>query len=667
MNISWKKTFLISFISTLSISLALFVYNLSVNGSDLVSYYLNFRIVGLINIAACLIVFWFYHSHWKKTLIKNNKLLHLINYAFIFSFYTLPIVFIINIYSSQLNIFILPLYYLIFILAIFSGSVYIWLNYDKLFTDDSYQKYTADKDKYIRLPIINTQIKYNSNEIIFYIILIIFLIAGFYLRVTNLTNLEPYTDEYIHLVNAKSILINYLPHYYIDHNVSQIYLRFFPLTISLALVFKVFGYSLFAARILGVLASTVTGYLLYRLFNKFNRGIALLIAILWLVSPWAIMISRNVREYAYMPIIYLVGFYLIYISVKYLKDYLINKFNGVNDRIKIKYPILFLLPISYALLDIYSTYKLIIFYYSFAILYLIIEILRSNQISRTIKQRLIIVTSFFVLAVITALIIVRPLFIGILPVYNDYWVNIFFNNSDTQWFYNSNLLGFYVLFAIGLLSLIILSIKSNFKFINSIAISFVIYFYFFTFHFSRYDRPRYGYIMLILILPIIAVGIQICYKIILHDTQHKKIHSVLYVFAILTVFNLYNAVLPLSVSDYGYVPITNEYHDSFLPVLEKYGKEINNSDPVICSLCFPLYWYNIVDLKNNNIYTYNNKDSDRFNKDIEIIKKYQHGWMILDERRNNGWSEGYPESNLFIGNKSVKFVDRIGSFYVYKW
>ena len=132
----------------------------------------------------------------------------------------------------------------------------------------------------------------------------------FALRIWAVTDMDAYCDEELHLESIYSILTRGT----IDYERAQIitYLSVFFCWLGDAVGY--YGY-LYWSRIPSILISTFTVIPIYWLGRKVNKEIGLIAAFLWAMSPWAIVMSRYVREYAYYtPII----FGLTYLLLKIL-------------------------------------------------------------------------------------------------------------------------------------------------------------------------------------------------------------------------------------------------------------------------------------------------------------------------------------------------------------
>ena len=177
------------------------------------------------------------------------------------------------------------------------------------------------------------------------------VVLSFGLRMWEVTDMDAYCDEELHLESIYSILTRGT----IDYERAQIvtYLSVFFCWICDAVGY--FRY-LYSSHIASILFSTFKVIPIYWLGRKANKEIGLIAAFLWAMSPWAIVMSRYVREYAYYtPLI----FGLVYLLLKILP--LIFNYESKN----LKKFILYSLPIVFTLfyaffIDSSSTLKVLI-------------------------------------------------------------------------------------------------------------------------------------------------------------------------------------------------------------------------------------------------------------------------------------------------------------------
>lgn len=131
------------------------------------------------------------------------------------------------------------------------------------------------------------------------------LVLAALLRVFNLGSLFPAVDEYYHLIAAKQIVEGAA--------LDAVYPRgLWIVTLPVAAALRVFGYQLWAARLVGVVFNVLAIIPLYMLTRKINRPVAALACLLYATSPWIITFARVAREYAYYPFYF---YWIIYAMV----------------------------------------------------------------------------------------------------------------------------------------------------------------------------------------------------------------------------------------------------------------------------------------------------------------------------------------------------------------
>ena len=65
---------------------------------------------------------------------------------------------------------------------------------------------------------------------------------------------------------------------------------------------------------------------------------------------------------------------------------------------------------------------------------------------------------------------------------------------------------------------------------------------------------------------------------------------------------------------------------------------------------------------------YDYDDPQRFENVEAFVQAHNRGYMVLDDRRNNGWTPGYPTQGTFlIGETPVTVVQRTPGLTTYHW
>jgi hypothetical protein len=117
----------------------------------------------------------------------------------------------------------------------------------------------------------------------FEIILALTLLVSFFIRLYSATRINAATDEGIHLYESALVLKGLVP--YQDFQ----YTRQPVSKYILALFFKVFGQSLFTARLLNIVACSIIGVFIYLIGSRlFDRMIGLVSSAVFLLSPFTI-------------------------------------------------------------------------------------------------------------------------------------------------------------------------------------------------------------------------------------------------------------------------------------------------------------------------------------------------------------------------------------------
>jgi len=175
----------------------------------------------------------------------------------------------------------------------------------------------------------------------------------------------PFVDEYAQIHTAIAI--------YLGQPVD--YTRSF-LTVSLPvyLSYRIFGMSLWAGRLPMVLINMMAIFPLYFLVKKINKGAAYISVLLYVFSPWIIAVSRNVREYAVVPLFFYLDALVLIDLLDWdglsLKNYLQRHFYRIA---------MAGLILGYAIFDYHSVLKIIVALYGIFGILAILKLLKSNS------------------------------------------------------------------------------------------------------------------------------------------------------------------------------------------------------------------------------------------------------------------------------------------------
>jgi len=498
--------------------------------------------------------------------------------------------------------------------------------------------------------------------------------AGLVFRLVEINEIGIYTDEFTSLIRAMSLVDHGSSVYISGGELTQLdFMKYntFPRTHFIvwttSIMFKFFGQSLLTARLPIIILSAATAIPLYYVGKMINRRVGLIAAILWLMSPWALLIGRLVREYAIFPLFYLIVF-LILLA---LSRWLIMIF---ERRKKMRFSVLFLgvfavlFPLAYAFyLDAGSTFQQVIVPYFTAFLYFVFLLLNSEKIRRQIKVYILSALGLFALVGALFILYLRGgVNIALTTEFSSDWTDIILGDSPRQWFNNTGVYLFYLIFAIATLGSFVAIVKKKFPVIFFYALAFFIFLYAYSFHFGRYSRPRYGFVMHVWMVPLIAFGVYLLY-LILRDQRtrlRKWLAGVTLTVMLLLTFNPVSTYRGIYTQKGGINPIVEEYLYRFDEVHEKYGEEFRDS-AIVCSTCGPLYWFNTVDLMDNKVNSLVFHDGDVLGKVSPVFAENEHGWVILDRWRFRNF--GLKEEQMDFFGHPIEFVESIRGFYIYKW
>jgi len=431
-------------------------------------------------------------------------------------------------------------------------------------------------------------------------------------------------------------------------------------TLPVPLFFKVLGYKLWVARLPGVIFNSLAIIPLYLITKKINRQVAFLSCILFATNPWLIAVSKYVREYGYYPFYFywiIYGMIILYENIPndFLKDVWKNKLPSY-----IIFPAaVLLLPIIYmTLIDSDSTFKLISIAYGVFGLFALSKIFVKSK------------------AVMGFLTIFAILFLGALYLYSEksgyisfhsiqsYWLRYFFSDPQQQWYFNR----LAIIPIVGLACAIFLGLqvhKINFIPLFLFAL-FSISLFFYIFFFNRYIQARYLLDVEFWFVPLIAIGFW-CIWFFLNLIFSDKKLPVIFISLILLALSTNGSQILLSTyyDNYGWMPITEEYHDdvrmtqSFLLDKVKPGDALISTD----------YGHYVTFEGNHSfgaVYFYNFQDKNPGAYVLSIVSQNNSGWIVLDDQRYDA-TKPLPQKTTFVNNKKIEYMGEIANQFIWRW
>lgn len=512
-----------------------------------------------------------------------------------------------------------------------------------------------------KVPVGNRLLRWMYNEGWGYILGLVFIvIAGFFLRLWNLTILDPYTDEYPHLLAAKDLLEGSIAEYDRAMLVTYMVMLFY----KLGEPYNFYEY-LYWGRMPGIIFGTLTAIPIYILAKRISKPVAIISATLWVTSPWTIGVSRTVREYAYYPFILLV---ILIVFIKLVE--MLIKYDRKNN-LKIAASLLIVILFQYYafFIDNLSTLRFsTILLGGTLIHYIIMKRKRIKDLFDVPSFRYILL---IVISVLLFIIIFKtnstPHITMTNISYSNYFISwyLFPNGSPMHWWHGSDFqYTVILLLIIGFISASAKRDKDYFLFFiifSTIAI-------FFMFFFDRYFRPRYVFYALPFFTILVAVSLNSLIFLFMHINKNRINIFLFFVIGLpFLLFKPANTIYPLFSHEHGYVKTTNEYHDKIYDTLLFIKNEMNDDDVFIGTItkhALKLF----TNIEKERLFQYKSNAPDRFDLVREVIVSNNDGIMALDTRRNQHFSEGFPTQGSFIiDKKQVDLIRNMDGFQVYRW
>lgn len=528
---------------------------------------------------------------------------------------------------------------------------------------------TKIKNKSLKSDEIKTYRKY-----FYYFLIALILLLSFYLRISNLNIIDPYTDEYYHLDAAKQ----YLEYGTFDYERAKIvtWLSIFLIWISGA---SSFDQMVFWARFGAVFFGLITTFMIYLLGKRIKKSIGIVSALLWAISPWAIGLSRTVREYAYYPFFILLGIWLLLKYSDKIKSFedIFAKKNLPLLIINLFYLVLFIIYSIF--IDSDSTLKIGLLIFAVTLIYMALS--KFSLLYHFYKHHETLIT-------ILTIILIFAISIGAYFAvtinqqtslekieFEKSWSQIFLDSHRSekpmQWWDKLKGTTYLIPFLIFLALAIQLS-NRKFEILNYFLI-FTILLIFYSFFFDRYFKPRYISHLLPIFVILIGSGIYSLYQPL---TKFKAPVSKYLLSIIPTIFLL--SILSFSALSFNQtVPqmnevlnSTGEYHDEVkITLLYPYENIFDKSTIIISGT--PQIMGFIFDIKRENNYHYYYDNETRFDFTKNIMKNNPSGYIVIDERRNIKFAKGFEIGNFTyeIDRNTYSDVRLIqeGHWFVYKW
>ncbi len=475
------------------------------------------------------------------------------------------------------------------------------------------------------------------------ILLFLLVAIGIALRMYDLMLLDTYRDEDHHLSSARLFLESGSFDY--PRAAFLSYLSAFVVQITGAEAYHEYA---FWCRVPATIFGTLVAVPLYVLGRKISHGTGLVAAALWILSPWAIGISRIVREHPYYLFVTM-SYIVLLVSVL---EWVISKPKENSKKILAAVILLALLFVYAFIIDWLSTLKI-----SGIIIAVVTAAYMLSNVS-TLLPRLKQNVKFLIPSVLAAgaflLMASRSKFASLNTTPDVRWADTFMNprlDSPIHWWHEQSHDSLAIFFLV-LAALVFANLyrrKQHLVFAISCFVLIAAYQYFF----NRYYAPRYiVYVLPFFVLtlaPIISFGLR---SFFLWKDRIIQIGGTaacgLLLFLTFHPQNSVEAVTKKKFLESGAFAVTGEYHndkDVLRNFLVGYNENILREEPIITSI-YEHYLAHEYGFE-KEVYKYKYKDPNRFEFVDSIMAANNTGWMILDSHRNGAWKPGFPKSGVF--------------------
>ena len=495
-----------------------------------------------------------------------------------------------------------------------------------------------------------------------YLLALILLAAlGLALRLWNLDGLPPYIDELNHLNAAKDLAQGL--------SLDQVAYRrsIFTVTLPVAWFFKLFGVNLWAARLSGVLVNVLALIPLYLLCKRINKPIALIAVGLFVFSPWMIAAGRNVREYAYYPLI----FYGTALIMVRLYEALPNRIIFQRDyRIFLQWKNLFYVGVLVfglyfvVALDTYSTLKVLL------ILYPVFGLLLLRKVDWHERKNIAITLSVLAIGIIFLVTVFNKAGGQFLRVNAEnrnfaFFPLLFFEKPAQQWYYNRPLISL-VIFALALLATYLWDRR---KFVLPFSLlTFLGGLLAFSSLFLKGERPRYAINIEFWFIILMAAGLFIA--ILIGETILKgRYRWAVWIILLLLFWNFPQTFTAGLYAESGWHPITDEYHADIASALSFLKSNAAQDDAIVTTIYVDSYadFYAEERLSDDKLIIYDHTDPLGSESIYRAMDTYKNGWIALDYPRGFLWSQPVPLHDFVYKDKQVEFLGWHGDVYILKW
>jgi hypothetical protein len=498
------------------------------------------------------------------------------------------------------------------------------------------------------------QIRKESRDQALYL-MILFMI-GLVLRLYNVDGFPPYYDEYGHIRTTMELYEG------VEHTYNR---AFYTVTMPVYLSYLVFGPSLFSSRLPMVIINMLAIFPLFVLSKKLNRTVGYIAVALFVFSPWVIAVSRTVREYAVLPVIF-------FLAATYLFD-LLDWGNGSLKKFlrTHKFKLVFLcLLVVYIFIDRYSILKVVLITYAIVGGLAILRFIKQNTLVG--RKRLL---AFVGVAAITAILILRAGFIQrhlyLNPMINfigeRYWKTLI-GSEIHQWYFLPEI-GYFIIFSVSYLFFRMIFSKYNnknfivlFCYLNFVAIL-IFLTCFFPSGITR--RIRYGILIAYWYIPVVAIALYLIYRLG-KKYLPRNIHLIISIILMVLFTNTKGIWTVMSFQGGSKLKITGEMHYSVQPALEFLSNRLTSEDVLLTDI---LHIYNAISgnkLHPDEIIFSLDRAFAQQSDGFSVIEKYPQGWVAASSN-NTIKRINLPYEDFVYEDKQALFYGMQGDIYIWQW
>jgi len=475
------------------------------------------------------------------------------------------------------------------------------------------------------------------------------ILLALLLRIPNLENLFPGVDEYYQLIAARQITQG-IP-------MGDVYSRsLWVVTLPASLMFRVFGYELWAARLPGAIMNALAILPLYLITRKINRPVAILSILLYATSPWIITFARIIREYAFYPFVY---YWVIYGMIIFLERFP-DRFRIDRDWKSLFKPPLFLLGLSFVLppvyalfVDLSSTLKL------FLVAYLVFGVFVFLKMDLKDRKNLFVI-----------LILASTILVGAFLWLSNYSVGLGFNfapfsyffiNPPQQWYFNRlaiiPIAGF-----VGAVFAGFLVRRKNFIPLFLLAL-YGTFLGFLVFSSKGFVGTRHLSTTQLWYIVLVAVGLYLVWIFLRTFPLFKNNRFMVLMTAVvgLIIFNFQQSILPVT-NNNPYMSISTDYHHDMGAVHEFMLANVQDGEVLIASV-YGLYTEWVGAPVFRDVYRFSTLTTEA--EMLSLIDHGDSGWIVVDTIRIE--AAAFPVFDTLSKDGRVEYVGEFGDEFVWRW